>query len=110
MGGGRSVAFTLIPRNGVEGHTYSLHHTHGVPHVDCEDPCAVTRTYVLIGCAGDAWAEQGGGLPECRSAGAGAALVFFNLRSHAPPLSLLLLLLLYVCLLLSWVLLMCPCV
>jgi hypothetical protein len=28
MGGGRSFAFTLIPRTGVQGHTYSLHRTH----------------------------------------------------------------------------------
>jgi hypothetical protein len=42
MGGGRSFAFKLIPRTGVQGHTYSLHRTHmGVPHVDCEGPCAV---------------------------------------------------------------------
>jgi hypothetical protein len=27
-GGGSSFAFTLIPRTGVQGHTYSLHRTH----------------------------------------------------------------------------------
>jgi hypothetical protein len=52
MGGGRSFAFTLIPRTGVAGHTYSLHRTRGVPHVECEDPCAVTRT---------CWVERGSG-------------------------------------------------
>jgi hypothetical protein len=40
MGGGGSFTFTLMTRPGVQGHTYSLHHTHmGVPHVDCEGPC-----------------------------------------------------------------------
>jgi hypothetical protein len=41
--GRRSCACTLIPRTGVQGHTYSLHRTHmGVPDVACEGPCAVT--------------------------------------------------------------------
>jgi hypothetical protein len=47
-GGGGSFAFALIPRTRVEGHTYSLHRTHGVPHVHCEDPCVVTPPNLLL--------------------------------------------------------------
>jgi hypothetical protein len=47
--GGRSFAFTLISRTGVQGHTYTLHRTHmGVPRVDCGGPRAVTRTNLLL--------------------------------------------------------------
>ena len=50
MWGGRSFGLhTSKVRAKDRGHTYSLHRTHmGVPHVDCEGPCAVTQTNPLL--------------------------------------------------------------
>jgi len=45
-GGGRSFAFTLIPRTGVERHTYSLHRT----HMGCLT--WTVKTHVLLWAAG----------------------------------------------------------
>jgi hypothetical protein len=50
MGGGQSFAATLIARrNQGSGAYYPLHRTHRrMPHMGCVDPCAVTRTILLL--------------------------------------------------------------